>query len=77
MNAHQRHTIDEGDGKHHSSSQYHHSARLHLRHMISRHQHHIQEKKKQRDREKMEKNNGMPKNVSFANVSEPHVQGMF
>ena len=75
MKGHQRHTLDETDNRHHTSSHYHHSARLHLRHVISRHQHHLAEKKKQKEKEKMEKNNGMPKNVSFANISEPHVQG--
>lgn len=72
MKQHQRHTIDDVDGDHRHSSYFHHSAKLHLRHMISKHQHHLAERKKQKDKARQEKNNGMPKNVSFANIAEPN-----
>ena len=73
MKQHQRHTIHEDDVPSHSA--YHHNVKLHLRHVISKHQHHLQERKKQKAQAKMEKNKGIPKNVSFANMAEPVVQG--
>ncbi|XP_067935263.1 probable Na(+)/H(+) antiporter nhx-9 isoform X2 [Watersipora subatra] len=79
MKQHQRHTIqeEEADASHHSAY-FHHNAKLHLRHMISKHQHHLQERKKQRAQAKMDKNKGIPKNVSFANImTEPEVQANY
>ncbi|KAF6017414.1 Nhe2 [Bugula neritina] len=73
---HQRHTIheDDVDESHHNSAYYHHNARLHLRHMISKHQHNLQERKKQKAQAKLDKNHRLPKNVSFANIASPNNQ---
>lgn len=75
MKHHQRHTIPEDEDQHHHSAYFHHNAKLHLRHVISKHQHHLDQRKKQKAQAKLDKNNGMPKNVSFANMAEPVVQG--